>query len=783
MSKLYLYAIFHANLSFSSVSADQYSKILDNCYWPILDLVDKGYKLGLEFSSSTLATINKLDEQFVDEINRLWIDGKCDVIGSSCVQSIFPLIPEDVNRINLVQGRKEYEKFFGRSPDMAFINEQTFSKGMPKVFKESGYESIIMDWDNAAEFNNYSPDLRYRPVLAQGVGGVNIPLLWNSSLNSYKFQRCIYQRLSVDNFISSVLSHYDDKQDRALVLYGTDWEIFDYRPGLQHNATGEIDRIEKVLKTLVSSDNVQLKTPSEILELFPAQDTVSIESSECPIPCKNRDDYNAVRWAVSGRDNVRINTQCHDIYNKLKTLDFFNGLAGNNKRLWKDLNSLWSSDLRTKTTDEKHYESRLKIGELSKTLDKKLDAVGKNFVPKGDFILVNQFSEDWKNEPFELDISFKQGEKTGKLAVLIDNQPVSSQCECEEFYRDGSYRRVKLVICPYIKSGYAVEGSIVGTGGKKNRIDDKKRYNGDTVVVETDSVKLTLAASTGSDIRELIFPNVHDKPLMGYLPPVYYDHIGHSSDYYSGGIQISDMFGKTYNDTLPTSIQIPSDLSGYPIRIPVTCQIDLDCGSCRKTYYVYRNLARVDLEYRFNFADLTPIFFRNGIVTINPEAFFKNDLKFTTINGSGMPEEYFLAGRTVKHHSPVGSLSSARTCLGATEGWVDISDSDKGLVVATDKSSLYSVPMIEFEEIKKNYLLRLYHSISESDETGKVFWRGDNRSKISFIGHNDDLDSVRRSIKHMNRKLICIRKQAKSEEEYSVDEKMYEVLNRADIGV
>lgn len=783
MSKLYLYAIFHANLSFSSVSADQYSKILDKCYWPILDLVSKGYKLGLEFSSSTLSAINKLDEHFIDEINRLWIDGKCDVIGSSCVQSIFPLIPEDVNRINLIQGRKEYNKFFGRAPDIAFINEQTFSKGMPKVFKESGYESIIMDWDNAAEFNNYSPDLRYRPVLAKGTDDVVIPVAWNSSLNSFKFQRCIYQRLSIDDFADSVLSHRHPEQDRALVLYGTDWEIFDYRPGLQHNVTGEIDRIEKILKSLASYNHVELKNPSEILKLFPPKDRVNIGSSECPIPCKNRDDYNAVRWAVSGRDNVRINTQCHDIYNKLKTLDFFNGLAGNNKHLWNDLNALWRSDLRTKTTDEKHYESRLKIGEVSKSLDKKLEAVSKNFTPKDDFILVNQFSEDWNKEPFELDISFKQGEKTGKLSVLIDNKPIVSQCECEEFYRDGSYRRVKLVICPYIKSGYAVEGKIISTGHIESHIGDKIRHNGDNFAIETDSVKLILAASTGADVRKLVFPKIYNKPLMGYLPPVYYDHIGHSSDYYSGGIQISDMFGKTYNDTLPASIYSPSNMADYPIRIPVTAEINLECGTCLKTYHIYRNSPRVDLEYRFNFADLTPIFFRNGIVTINPEAFAKKTLKFTTVNGSSMPEEYFLAGKTIQHHLPVGSLSSARTCLGATEGWVDISDDEKGLVVATDKSSLYSVPMVEFEEIKQNYLFRLYHSISESDETGKVFWRGHNRMKFSFIGHNDDLSSVRKSVKHMNRNLICIKKQAKPEDEYTVDEKMYEVLNRVDIGV
>ena len=756
MGKLYYYAIFHANLSFSCIAKDQYAKILDKCYWPIVDLVGKGYKLGLEFTSSTLLAIARIDPSFIEEISALWMNGKCDLIGSGVTQNIFPLIPDEVNRVNFSEARKDYIDLFGRVPEIGFVNEQTYSAGIPEIFARAGYKAIIMDWDNASEYNDYDPDLRYHPAFVKTKRGDGLPVIWNSSLNSYKFQRCIYNRLSIDDFATSVMSHRHPDHDRALTLYGTDWEIFDYRPGTQQDVNGEIEKIEKVLAKLASFEKAELATPTEILRKFPPEQIVKIETPECPVPCKNRDDYNVIRWAVSGRDNVHLNTECYKIYNKLKLLDFFNGLAGNNNRYWRELNDLWGSDLRTKTTDAKYYDGRLKIGEISRTLDSKVNTVFSHFKPKDDFILINHFEDDWNYEPFEMDISFKPGEKFGELGIEINAEPVKTQCEHKEFYRDGSLRRVKLVICPFIKSGYAVEGKIVESG--ETKIEKLKNYSGSNLNIKTDSVKLVLSASTGADIRELKFNNIDNKPLLGYLPPVYYDHIGHSSDYYSGGIHVSDTFGRTYNDTIPCVMKYPENMDDYDIRIPVTCEIDFGLGICWKTYYIYRDMPRVDLRYRFYLKDLSPIFFRLGIMTFNPESFDKDSLRFTTVNGLDMLEKFFTSGKMINHHSPVGSLSSARTCLGATEGWVDISDDKKGVTIATDKSLLYSVPMVEFEQVKQSYLMRLYHTISESDETGRVHWRGHNSVRFSMFGHNGNLNSTRSMVNHKNRKLGCILK-------------------------
>ena len=182
---------------------------------------------------------------------------------------------------------------------------------------DEGYKAIIMDWDNAAEYNAYPDELRYQPALVENDGKL-ISLLWNSSLNSYKFQRCIYNRIPVDEFVSGVVSHKSNFVDRALVLYGTDWEMFNYRPATGDVAEGEVKKIGVILETLLAHPGVELVRPLEVLDKIPPTQSLMISTPECPVPCKNRDDYNVIRWAVSGRDDVQINTQCYRLYNHRK---------------------------------------------------------------------------------------------------------------------------------------------------------------------------------------------------------------------------------------------------------------------------------------------------------------------------------------------------------------------------------------------------------------------------------------------------------------------------------
>ena len=90
-----LYSIFHGNLQFSSIPKRKYKTVIDNCYWPLIKLVEKNekLKLGIEFNGLTLLEIEKLDKKFLEKIKKLIQEERLEFIGSSYTQAIFPLIP------------------------------------------------------------------------------------------------------------------------------------------------------------------------------------------------------------------------------------------------------------------------------------------------------------------------------------------------------------------------------------------------------------------------------------------------------------------------------------------------------------------------------------------------------------------------------------------------------------------------------------------------------------------------------------------------------------------
>jgi len=93
-----------------------------------------------------------------------------------------------------------------------------------------------------------------------------------------------------------------------------------------------------------------------------------------------------------------------------------------------------------------------------------------------------------------------------------------------------------------------------------------------------------------------------------------------------------------------------------------------------KTVYVYRDLARVDVRYHFTFRDARPRSLRLGVLTLDPAAFRPEGLRYATVNGGHDVEVFPLGDRRVAQHEPVSFAVSARSCLGATEGWVDVGD-------------------------------------------------------------------------------------------------------------
>ncbi len=350
---LHLYNFFHLNLAYSAIEEEDRAKVVERCYWPLLRLArERNLPFGIELSGYTLECIAELDPEWVMELRSLIHEGPCELIGCGYAQVIGPLVPSKVTAANLRIGHEVYERLLGLRPEIALLNEQAFSGGMVPLYRDADYRAIIMEWNNPAHGHaDWDPEWRYLPQRAQGVGDSEIQLIWNKSIAFQKFQRYVHGELELDEILDYVRSHCVEHQ-RALPLYGNDVEVFDFRPGRYMteaplHGDGEWARVERLYASLQAEPGITFIRPSEVLTLADqsgADELLRLESSAQPIPVKKQSKYNVVRWAVTGRDDLDINTRCWRIFSRL------NDSVDAQESDWRELCYLWSSDFRTHIT-------------------------------------------------------------------------------------------------------------------------------------------------------------------------------------------------------------------------------------------------------------------------------------------------------------------------------------------------------------------------------------------------------------------------------------------------
>jgi len=650
MGKLNLYIVFHHNLAFSSIPATHYPYIIDHIYSSFLDMVEEGFNLGLEFTGYTLEKINQVKPEFIKRLKRLLKEKRCELVGSSYSQAIFPLIPYKVNRKNLLFGLEVYGKLLDQVPKVAYLNEQVYSKSLPEIYREAGYEAIIFDWMNAKKSNAFDVNLRYRPVQVEGSGGVKINLLWSDCVAWQKFQRYIWEELDEEEYFNFIRSHFSESEKRTFPLYVSDAEVFDYTPGsLEFKKNGkDIRKIKNLLFKLQSFDWIEIKLPSEILKDYPPEKTIRIETPDYPVRCKKQDKYNLTRWAVTGRDSVKMNTQCYKLYRLLSRAKERTGKGDN---FYRDLLFLWGSDFRTNTTDEKYLEFRDKMGYCLNSL---CDLLGR-----------------------------QQDEST-----TINRRVNKTVCPAYSFYEGG------------------------------------RRF-----VLETPAIIISLLKNKGLAIEKLIFKKVSPHPLLGTLFQGYFDDISFGADFYSGHFIMVTQEGFQVTD-LSVSCEVELEECPGWIVLRNKRPIELKDISCVKEYRICKDSLK--LVYKLYTRGIHPVSFRVGIITLNPESFERESLYYATHNGGRDLEKFYVKGQKIWQHQPVNHLVTSKHCLGSTEGLLEIGDDKRCIQIFTDKSKMYSVPMIHYQEVGKNFFFRVYNSLCERDELAEILWKGYNEVEFNI---------------------------------------------------
>ena len=244
---LNIYSLFHINTSFSSIESGKLDELLKKCYWPLLDLIEKvDANIAIEASGLSLNSIAKKDIRWITKLKELISKEYCEFVGSGYCQIISPLIPYTINNHNLRLGNQIYKQLLNLEPVIGFVNEQAFSKSLIKIYKDNNYKGIIIDWENSFNANpDWNPDLIYKPIIVEDDNKNKIPVIWNSSYNFQKFQKYIHG----DSKNFKVDKHKSNSKNKFYSLYGSDAEIFNFRPGRYENEfLNKINEWNKILK-------------------------------------------------------------------------------------------------------------------------------------------------------------------------------------------------------------------------------------------------------------------------------------------------------------------------------------------------------------------------------------------------------------------------------------------------------------------------------------------------------------------------------------------------------
>jgi Glycosyl hydrolase family 57 len=350
-ASLHLFAVFHLNLAFSSIEESERRNVIERCYWPLLALAATHGPLGIEATGYTLEEIEARDPAWIRRFKELIAAGKAELIGSGYAQMIGPLVPAKVVAANLRIGNATYRDLLGVQPSLALVNEQAYSGGLVGHYLDSGYTALLMDWDNpVAGHPEWPAEMRYLPQSALSADGRTIGLLWTNTVAFQKLQRYAHGDIALDDYVDFVATRRGE-HPRALCVYASDGEIFDFRPGRYRSeeilsSQSEWSRLGAVFSALGATDGVKLATPSQALaSLKPTRgEPLRLETAAHPVPVKKQRKYNLTRWAVTGRDDIGINAACERIYAALSR-------DGASDAEWKTLCRLWASDFRTHITE------------------------------------------------------------------------------------------------------------------------------------------------------------------------------------------------------------------------------------------------------------------------------------------------------------------------------------------------------------------------------------------------------------------------------------------------
>jgi len=356
------YVFFHLNLAFSSIPEEARPTVINQCYWPLLRLIEHSrIPIGIEITGWTLQQVAHLDPLWVNTLKKLLANQTCELIGSGWSQLIGPLVPYHVNEWNQKLALQTYRELLDYTPSIVLVNEMAFSSSLVELYQNAGYSGLIMDRDNISlALKAGKTEL---PTYALGVNENRLPVLWSDSVLFQRLQRAVHGDIPLNQYFDYVQQKMLSEM-MPLAIYANDAEIFDYRPGRfdtegKTHPEGEWQRLQRIISYLQQQIGLTFISPSAALASCTVLSNTAarLTSLKHPTPVKKQAKYNINRWAAAGRDNVWLNSLCHNYYKQLEGIK--------DPKAWQQLCELWASDLRTHITPGRWLECQKTISEFA----------------------------------------------------------------------------------------------------------------------------------------------------------------------------------------------------------------------------------------------------------------------------------------------------------------------------------------------------------------------------------------------------------------------------------
>jgi hypothetical protein len=384
--------LFHMNLSFSSIEEKSRKVAIEKCYRPLLDFAKiSNIRVAIEASAFTLLEIQRIAPDVISLLISLIKNKKIEFIGSGYVQLISAIVPYQVNCKNIEIGIQIYEDILGLVPRYMLVNEMAYSRSIVDIMLEYQFQGVIIEKNNveyACKDSIKKPDNILDYDYIEGAGkNSKIEVIWIDSVLFQKFQLHIHGVISYEEykeFIKKAINSIGD--ENLLVIYGSDAEVFDYRPGRFNDeaiiVNDEWSLIQKTALKMAIDLNLEYILPSKFREQFSARINRSLQATNIafPIVVKKQFYYNLSRWAVTGRADFWINAACYSINSSLIQTNA-------NIEEWKKLCFFWSSDFRTHITLNRWSDITSQIKKYIKS------NVGANGL-KEPFNLISQFNKN-----------------------------------------------------------------------------------------------------------------------------------------------------------------------------------------------------------------------------------------------------------------------------------------------------------------------------------------------------------------------------------------------------